>query len=179
MTAYGIDLSMSATGVAMWDGESWNTATIKTKPADSSHGAFLDRADEIAAKVIAWCDPHDGDILCIEGPALQAKSSQLDRIFGLWWHVYAALRAHHAEPFVVPPTVVKQLATGKGNAGKDEVLIQSVRRLDADIANNNEADAAWLAVAGAHIAELNPTPLPQAHLKGLLLLIRNKTEAKP
>jgi Holliday junction resolvasome RuvABC endonuclease subunit len=174
MTVFGIDLSLTATGVASFDGTLWDTATIRSAPSDKSPGAFLDRVNDIAARIISWCDPIEGDTVTIEGPALHAKSGQLDRIFGSWWIVYQALREHHAEPFVIPPAVVKQLATGKGNAGKDEVLLATTRRLDAPVLNNNEADAAWLAVAATHIDGSGSFPLPQSHLTGLHKLLTTK-----
>lgn len=174
MTAFGIDFSLTSTGLVSFDGQDWDKATVKSSPEDASPGSFVDRVDDIAARIINWCDPHAGDVLCMEGPALNAKSSNLDRMFGGWWIVYKALREHHAEPFVVPPTVLKQLATGKGNASKDAVLIQTVKRLDrfVSIENNDESDGAWLAVAAGYIAGLEPVPLPAIHLKGLQALMR-------
>ncbi|KJL45591.1 hypothetical protein [Microbacterium trichothecenolyticum] len=174
MTAFGIDLSLRSTGLVMFDGETWDKATIETTPKDSTPGSFLDRVDDIADQIINWCDPRQGDVLCLEGPALQAKSAQLDRMFALWWLVYKRLREHHAEPFVVQAQIIKQLATGKGNASKEAVLIQTVKRLGrfVDVENFDESDAAWLAVAAGIIAGLDPLPLPAAHLKGLNELIR-------
>lgn len=179
MTFFGVDFSLTGTGVASFDGETWDAATIKTTAPDKTAGAFIDRVDKIAASIVSWCDPRDGDTLCMEGPALHAKSSQLDRMFGGWWLVYKALREHGVEPWVIPPTVVKQLATGTGNAGKDEVLIATVRRLDVEIANNNEADAAWLAVAADHITGGGHFPLPIAHLSGLTRLLNNRSKETP
>lgn len=180
MTVFGVDFSLTSTGLAMWDGERWDRATIKTTPRDSSHGAFLDRVDDISARILTWTDLHDGDVVCMEGPALHAKSSQLDRMFGGWWMVYRAITEHHGEPFVIPPSTLKQIATGKANAGKDAMVIQAVRRVPAALVeNNDEVDAVWLAVAGAHIADLNPLPLPKEHLKSLHLLIQNRTKETP
>lgn len=170
---YGIDLSMTGTGLASFDmGGEWDVATVSVPAEDRSPGAFIDRAETIAAKIIAWCDPHEGDVIAMEGPALQAKSSQLDRMFALWWFTYRALRDHHAEPHIIPPSVVKQLATGKGNANKDSVLIDTVKRVPrANVTNNNEADAVWLAVAAGHFDGAAILSLPVAHLTGLAKLM--------
>lgn len=178
MSYFGIDLSMTGTGLASFDGSEWDLATVSVPAVDSSPGAFIDRAEAIAAKIIAWCDPHDGDVLAMEGPALQAKSSQLDRMFALWWFTYRALRDHHAEPHVIPPSVVKQLATGKGNANKDTVLIDTVKRVpQANVSNNNEADAVWLAVAAGHFDGTAVMSLPVSHLTGLAKIMRPKVAA--
>lgn len=170
MTVFGIDLSLTSTGVASFDGETWDVATIRTKPGDGSPADFLTRVEHIASSLINWCDPRGGDLICIEGPALHAKSSQLDRIFGAWWLVYAALTAHHDQVWVIPPTVVKQVATGRGNASKDQVLLAATQRLTAPITGNDTADAAWLTVTATHI-QGNGIPLPQTHLTGLTKLI--------
>ena len=35
MTVFGVDLSLRSTGLASFDGDTWDTATIKTTPEDS------------------------------------------------------------------------------------------------------------------------------------------------
>jgi Holliday junction resolvasome RuvABC endonuclease subunit len=165
MTVFGVDWSLGATGIASWDGAEWDVATIKPSPEDSSRGAFLERVDAIAARIIAWCDPHEGDIFVMEGPAVHAKSAQLDRMFAGWWMTYRALREHHAEPWVLTPSELKKLATGNGGASKEDVLIQAIRRIpEAGVANNNEADAVWLGVAGSIIQRSSAVALPTTHL---------------
>jgi Holliday junction resolvasome RuvABC endonuclease subunit len=176
---FGIDFSLTSTGLVSFDGETWDKATVKTKPQDQSHGHFIDRMDGIAAKVIAWCDPRPGDILALEGPALTAKSQQLDRMFGGWWLLYKALREHGAEPFVISTGTVKKLATGSGTADKDRVLIQAVKRLPIDVEGNDEADAGWLAVAAARIGGVEAVKLPTAHTESLDKLIRDGAKGFP
>jgi Holliday junction resolvasome RuvABC endonuclease subunit len=72
-------------------------------------------------------------------------------------------------PFaVVQPSTLKRLATGKGNAGKDEVLAAAIRRLGFDGHDNNEADALWLLAAG-HVWYGAPgaPQLPASHREAL------------
>ena len=56
-------------------------------------------------------------------------------------------------PFiVVPPTVVKLYATGKGNAHKDEVLAAAIRAgCHESVTTNDRADAWWLRAIGLHL----------------------------
>ncbi|MDQ1113976.1 Holliday junction resolvasome RuvABC endonuclease subunit [Microbacterium testaceum] len=179
-TYFGIDFSLGSTGLAMFDGETWDTTTVKTKPLGTAHGDFIDRMDEIAGKVISWCDPHEGDVLALEGLALAAKSRALDRMFGGWWSLYRALREHGAEPFVVTTGTLKKLATGSGTADKDQMLLAAARRLQAaPVQNNDEADAAWLAVAAARIGGVEAVKLPKLHTDGLDDLIRGKRGVAP
>jgi Holliday junction resolvasome RuvABC endonuclease subunit len=164
----------------MFDGETWDTTTVKTKTLGPAHGDFIDRMDEIAGKVISWCDPHEGDVVALEGPALAAKSRALDRMFGGWWMLYRALREHGAEPFVVTTGTLKKLATGSGSAGKDQMLLAGARRLQAaPIESNDEADAAWLTVAAARIDGHEIVKLPKLHTDGLDDLIRGMRKATP
>jgi len=172
MSVFGLDLSLTSTGLASFDGDTWDTATIKSSPGDSSPGFFLDRVDDIAARVVSWMDPRNDDVIAIEGPSLHARSSRLDRMFGAWWIVVKAITEHHSEPVIIPPAVVKQIATGKGNASKDEVLAAMIRRFpDAPISGNDQADACALAVAASHIAGC-PIPVPKQHLTGRMKTVR-------
>lgn len=176
MTGFiGIDWSMTGTGVAAYvDGE-WDRCTIKTKPDDGTLSSFLDRVEYIAAKVIEWADPREGDTWAIEGPSFGAKGAAVDRMFGGWWLTVRSLTEHHEEPWVFAPSSVKKLATGKGNAGKDEVVIATTKRLpDADARNNNEADAVWLTIAASIIAGRPIIELPAPHTAGLTRYTRGK-----
>lgn len=176
MSAFiGVDWSLTGTGVAAWvDGE-WDRCTIRTKPDDGTPTGFLERVGHIAAQIIAWADPREGDVWAIEGPSLGAKGAAVDRMFGGWWLTVDALTAHHAEPWVFAPTSVKKLATGRGNAGKDEVVIATTKRLpEADATNNNECDAVWLAVAASHLAGKPIIDLPNNHTTGITRTLKGK-----
>jgi len=170
----GIDLSLTATGLASFQDGVWDTATVRTKADDGSETAYIERVRGIAAKIIAWSDPHDGDVWAIEGPSFGAKGAAVDRMFGAFHLVMAALIDHHGEPIIVPPTSIKKYATGKGNAGKDEVMLAVSRRYpDAPIHNNDESDAVTIA---AMIARFYGHPIedsmPQVNLEALTKLRR-------
>ena len=77
---------------------------------------------------------------------------------------------HHNIPYQgVPVGTIKKHATGKGNAGKDEVLLAVSRRYPhAPIVNNDQADAVALAAMGARLlGEPVEDSLPKAHLDAL------------
>lgn len=72
-------------------------------------------------------------------------------------HVYGAIVGviqHVAEatgtPYTsIPVGTVKKLATGKGNAGKDEMIAAVMSRWSHRCETDDEADAHWVAVATA------------------------------
>lgn len=176
MTGYiGIDFSLTGTGVAHYRNGEWDCTTIRSLKDDGTPTGFLRRVHKIAADIIAWADPIEGDVWAIESPAFNAKGAALDRMFGGWWIVIDDLTQHHAEPWLVPPTMLKKLATGKGNAGKDEVLAATVRRHpDAPIRDNNMADAVTLAVAASVFQGHPIINLPATHTAGIHKAMQGK-----
>lgn len=110
--------------------------------------------DEVAA---AWGSLHGAPLyIVMEGPAYgtqgtKAQAGHHERA-GLWWMIREAVDLRDLPITIVPPTSLKKYATGKGNAPKDEVLIQAVQRLPIQVLNNNEADAAVMyAMAMDHL----------------------------
>ncbi len=65
---------------------------------------------------------------------------------------------------IIPPSCRAKYATGKGNAPKEQVLAEAIRRLRYPGHDNNEADAMWLfAMAADHYAQPQRTVVPAAH----------------
>jgi Holliday junction resolvasome RuvABC endonuclease subunit len=109
------------------------------------------------------------DLVAIEGYSFGAKGraflslAELGGIVrhGLWTRVI---------PYVeVPPSTVKTYATGKGNAGKDDVLAAAVRRGGDRFTgtSNDEADAFWVWALVMDLAGAPPIVLPQTHRRAL------------
>ena len=144
----GLDLSLTGTGVAIIGEAGIRTHLITSK---GKKGASLrerwERLDILANK-IQQAIPEKV-LVVIEQPAYsQTGGSHHDRS-GLWWLIVHALNPWHTVVEVTPGTL-KKFATGKGNAGKDEMLAAAIRRYPAaDVVNNNVADALHLAAMGA------------------------------
>ncbi len=49
---------------------------------------------------------------------------------------------------IVPPTTLKQFATGKGNADKSAMILQAYKEFSLEFTCNDECDAFWLAQVG-------------------------------
>ncbi|GLU91316.1 hypothetical protein [Agromyces sp. NBRC 114283] len=166
----GIDFSLTATGIAVIDGGTARTELVKTRPDDGTIDGFTRRCASIVQGLFEAGELFSGDRVAIEGVSMHSRSSSLDRIYGGWWLVASELQAYLAHPIVViTPSQRAKYATGKGNAGKDAVLLSVARRYpDVPVADNNEADALVLA---AMIARLGGRPidigLPLTHIDAL------------
>ena len=93
------------------------------------------------------------DVWAIETPSFGSKG-QLDRLYSGWWGVIDELMRWGGwpPPLRVAPSQVKKFATGKGNTGKDEVMLAVARRFpDVNVSNNNETDALVLAAIAAAV----------------------------
>lgn len=145
ITVLGLDLSLTATGAAGNAGGGWAT-TIKPPTKLRGHERMGHLVSEIFEKYL------DGvDVVAVEGPSYGSQSGQAGHHerAGLWWIVTYRLWQRFTPTVVIPPSSLKKYATGKGNAGKDEMLSACVRRFDAFTGDNNAADATWLVAATA------------------------------
>lgn len=155
----GLDLSLSATGVA---GDGW-TEVIKPPANCRSH----DRLYLIKNRLRDFT--RHAALVVVEGPSYgnQGRQSGHHERAGLWWLVAHDLWCHGTPVAVAPPATVKRYATGKGNADKDTVLLAAARRFPWFVGDNNAADALWLAAAGFDRLGHPLADMPAAHRKAL------------
>lgn len=155
----GLDLSLTSTGVALiHDGHATVTRITSTGRKGATTAETADRIDRIIHDILHALPPLEHCRVAVEGPSFASTGSAAHVLGGLWWAVRAHLSS--VDVIVVPPSTVKKYATGKGNAGKDEVLAAVVRRyLDVEVRGNDEADALVLA---AIAARLNGDPIDPA-----------------
>ncbi len=152
----GLDLSLTGTGIATWK------AADVIRSRDTGHT----RLAVLLSHVGARC--HGADLVVVEGPAFGAKGSAYHQLAGLWWLVAHQLFTQSVPYAVVSPAAVKQYATSKGNAGKDMVLANVVRRFsDVDVNDNNAADALVLAAMGYDHLGCPMLDMPQSHRAAL------------
>lgn len=87
------------------------------------------------------------DLVVIEGYSMggQRGSSGIGQALGELGGVVRLALYDKDIPYVdVPPSTLKKVATGNGNASKEEVLAAAIRKLGYDSHHNDEADALWL-----------------------------------
>lgn len=176
-TVVGLDLSLTATGGAriIRDFTQPGTPIVETtlhgtKATTDDVVARAHRLTNMAAQIVSWC--QGADLVCIERPAYASNSGSVTDRAGLWWLVCARLVRGLQVPVVdIVNNHLKCYATGKGNASKDAVLAETVRRygdLVPHLADNNEADALQLAALGWHHLTGHPlVDLPQTHTRAL------------
>lgn len=182
-TILGIDPSLSRTAVAALQP---GLITIRDIPTTGTRNDTLtNRAHRLTGITelidAIWDDVTDTghtpiDLVVIEGPSLgqRAQVGTFDRA-GLWWMLVQQIQP--LAPIVeIPPTCRAMYATGKGNAGKDEVMLAAARRYSdvADITNNDQADALVLADCGWHYLtgeSISGKPMPQTHLRALTKVV--------
>jgi Holliday junction resolvasome RuvABC endonuclease subunit len=165
----GIDYSTTSCGVAIYDDEHsrWQVFTLKSKSTpEASLPDYYERIRALADDIVSAADPLIGDVLAIEGLAFAGRGSSVDRLHYAWHRTVERLSRHvSGGVLIVTTNQVKQLATGKGNADKDAVLLATERRIpQAQVRGNDEADAVWIAV-GASVLHGEPViDLPAAHM---------------
>lgn len=148
----GIDLSLTGTGIAFYDGDARTVDVDTIKSSGSKDASLYDRSVRLQVLLDRILRKTTGaQLAVIEGPSFgQARQGgQHDRA-GLWWLVVDKLIELGLIVVEVSPASRAKYATGKGNAAKDAVLAAVVRRyVDVPVADNNQADAVVLAAMGA------------------------------
>ncbi|MGW8565681.1 hypothetical protein [Isoptericola sp. NPDC055881] len=166
MKIVGLDLSLTSTGIASVVPDAVQPALgdrFRTKPAGDDLRARARRLHEIRDAVRDWTRTRT-DLAVVEGLAFSSRSGQATERAGLWWLVVHDLLVRDIPVAVVTPTARAKYATGKGNAGKDEVLAAVVRRYpDVETRGNDEADALVLAAMGARALGHPIDDLPKTH----------------
>lgn len=180
MRVLGIDLSLTATGIAIVTADTSHPWEIRNRTprievrtiastgrSDATLHQRRARLQNIGDAVIAAA--HGADIAVIESPSLgQARQGgQLDR-HGLWWLVTDRLIGRGIPVATVTPAGRAKYATGKGNAGKTDVLLAVDRRYPAaEITDDNQADALVLAAMGCRHLGHPIDDMPKAHLSAM------------
>lgn len=159
MKIVALDLSLTRSGFAT----SEDYSGVLRPPKGYESGML--RLGWIREAVLAIAE--DADLVVVEGYSYGSKGRAVVNIGELGGVIRLAF--HDAGiPYVeVPPPSLKKYATGRGNADKDSVLAEAIRRLDYDGHYHDEADALFLLeMARAHY-DLPCTPMPALHRSAL------------
>lgn len=163
-----LDLSLTATGVC-WvqpgDTEP-DPFTIRTSPKDHM-GA---RLACVVSRLLDLVGCHQGladpgcHVILEDLPTHARAAGKTGMVHGA---VRLALWQESVPVLTVPPATLKTWATGKGNAGKPEMLAEAIKRLGFAGHDDNEVDALWLWTLGAHVVGDPVVDLPKTHTRAL------------
>jgi len=161
-TVMGLDPSLTATGVALPNGET----RIIVPGKCCKRG--MPRLRRIRDAVMALVKEHDVNLVMIEGYSYGSRYSHAHSLGELGGVLRLAIFEHPGVEYIdVPPSSLKKYATGKGNANKELVLVNAIKRLDYKGHDNNEADALWLRALGLEVDGRPMVDLPKTHLEAL------------
>lgn len=142
----GIDQSYSGFGFTALNGNGYYTEVYK------SDKRGVDRLRDIQAHVMNWIHEFDeiADV-AMEGYAFAGKGAvyQLGELGGM---VKMTLRDFNIYPLIIPPTVLKKYATGKGTGvSKSQILLNVYKTWGVEFTDDNAADSYVLArIAQGH-----------------------------
>lgn len=160
MEIVGLDLSLTSTGIALPNGQ--NVIASKKKGPER----LVEIRDAVLAMVGSLKDP----VVVLEGYSFGSRNSQAHATGELGGVVRVALHEHSIPYVEVPPTCRAKFATGKGNAGKNEV-ISSISARTGIVWSGGGADDmcdAWiLREMGLTKSGQGQYDWPATHLEGL------------
>jgi crossover junction endodeoxyribonuclease RuvC len=158
----GLDLSLTATGVAS---ATW-AETIKPGKLRG-----YERLRFLKARIQEYlCGMPQGEavgLVVVEGPSFGSQGSSAHQVAGAWWYLTEAVERTGIPMAIAPPSSLKKLATGVGNADKDRMMLATARRFEWFDGDNNAADALWAATAGYAQGGRSLVSLPESHLTAL------------
>lgn len=133
MNLAGLDLSITATGLAHTSSAGPCTHTIKTK------GTSDERLVEIKNQIFGLAGGAEKAL--IEGLGFASMKVAISAmVHGV---VRGALIEAHLPYAVVPPNSLKKYATGVGAADKTLMAMAAYKRAGVEFPNDNECDAWW------------------------------------
>lgn len=166
----GLDLSLTSTGIAVIEGGIVTTHRVRStgrKGASTEQTArrIHSLTMEIANHTGRSSDPA---LVVIEAPSFGSVHGAQHERGGLWWAVAMVCVAQAWPIATVSPQGRARYATGRGNAGKDEVLAAAIKRWpDVDISGNDVADAVIIASMGARHLGCAIDAMPANHLTAM------------
>jgi len=108
----GLDLSLTSTGVSI--NEKTSVVSTKTRGAERLH--------VVSSTILELCIHENIICVVVEGYSFASRNSQAHSIGELGGAVRMKLWENNIPYVEVPPSCRAKFATGKGNAGKNEVV---------------------------------------------------------
>ncbi|AYP69995.1 RuvC-like Holliday junction resolvase [Mycobacterium phage CRB2] len=179
----GIDTSLTATGLCQVAfqgldnsgapvGLVMRTATVSAPPpaknGDRSKRAMARRVNRLLEQIGEALDDHRPDLIAMEALAYAAKGEGVWVLPWIWGRVIELCEERDIPLIVVGTSQLKKYVVGKGagpGTDKDSVMLAVAKRWpQAEVSNNNEADATAVASIGCRYLGYPIEQLPKDHL---------------
>ena len=161
-TVIGIDPSLTGTGLAWPNGETWTAA-------DSSYKGD-DRLDYIYRAVHTIAQQHNqlGNPIALAVVEDLPKHAHGAGLTGMAQGVIRLALQQTLVPYIlIPAATLKKFATGSGNAGKPDMRMELYKRAGLDLKDDNQVDAWWLRALGHELLGDPIVALPKTHTDAL------------
>jgi len=161
-TVIGIDPSLTGTGLAWANGETWTAA--------SSSYQGDDRLDYIYRAVHTVCEQSNqvGQPITLAVVEDLPKHAHGAGLTGMAQGVIRLALKQTLVPYIlIPAATLKKFATGNGNAGKPDMRMELYKRTGLDLKDDNQVDAWWLRALGHELLGDPIVSLPKAHTDAL------------
>lgn len=159
----GLDLSITATGVAHW-------ADIRTETWTTNDGDGDARLNDLAARLILYIDgfPCRPELLVIEDLLFGPRASKSSGITSMLHGVVRCELIERSVPYLlVSPSTLKIYATGNGQATKGDMRAELIKRAGLDVRSEDECDSWWLRALGLDLLGEPLLDLPKTHRRAL------------
>jgi Holliday junction resolvasome RuvABC endonuclease subunit len=150
----GLDLSLTATGVALPDGTTYRVGGA-AKDGDQ-------RLVNITNMIAAHVQNLHVQLAVIEDVAPARAHRTINDIAMVHGCVRYALRRLNVPYAYLAPTTLKSYATGKGTADKRDMAVAAYKRAHVEFSDDNQCDAWWLRHAGLDWLGQPEIELPRA-----------------
>ena len=144
MIIIGIDPSLTSTGICVMDGETGEIGeTIAIQPNNTGPERLASFRQEITNLIAMRSNMH----AFIEGYAFGANN-QREALGELGGILRLALYDAGIPIVVIPPTILKKFATGRGTADKVAMAVQLMKEFGISYPTTDQTDAHWLCCLG-------------------------------
>lgn len=120
MTILAIDQSYTSCGIVVLDGD---TVIFAERYVSNAQDDMFARATQVAHRIKEVANEYKVEYIALEGLAFSKIGNATRDLAGLQFIIMYVMRFSEGyDVIVIPPNTVKKVATGKGNAKKEELL---------------------------------------------------------
>jgi crossover junction endodeoxyribonuclease RuvC len=170
MKIVGLDLSMCESGITVWNNGRTESFLVKSKrPKDNSPVNELKRILKIVSDIEEYLVGKEIELVLIENLAFCARNtSALVQLSALNYMIRETCYSHDIKFILVAPATAKKFATGKGNAKKDQMMLEVYKRWGMSFSDNNLCDSYVLAKMGESLINIKKNTKEQEECIKLL-----------